>query len=119
MNREPGSGSRALLDKLLAEAGDGRRPSCRAMIALPSDIWPAAYAVSPGEADACIATRSAAQTFGLDFVPLHNARYDLVMRKRTGDLPVSRRFSTSCSARPCAENWRCWPVTTHRKPARN
>ena len=52
----------------------------------------AAYAVVSGEADACIATRSAAQTFGLDFVPLHNARYDLVMRKRTAELPSVKAF---------------------------
>src|SRR5262249_19742259 len=52
----------------------------------------AAYCVVSGEADACIATKSAAQTFGLDFVPLHSARYDLVMRKRTADLPSVRAF---------------------------
>jgi molybdate-binding protein len=45
-----------------------------------------------GEVDACVATRSAAQTFGLDFVSLHTARYDLVMRKRTGDLPSVKAF---------------------------
>jgi len=53
---------------------------------------PAAYHVLTGEADACIATRSAAHTFGLDFLPLHSARYDLVMRKRTGDLPSVKAF---------------------------
>ena len=45
-----------------------------------------------GEADARMATRSAAQTFGLDFVALHSARYDLVMRKRTADLPTVKAF---------------------------
>ena len=53
---------------------------------------PAAYKVLTGEADACLATKSAAQTFGLDFIPLHSARYDLVMRKRTGDLPAVKAF---------------------------
>jgi molybdate-binding protein len=28
----------------------------------------------------------------LDFVPLHSARYDLVMRKRIGDLPSVKAF---------------------------
>ena len=40
----------------------------------------------------CLATRSAAQTFGLDFVPLHSERYDLVLRKRTTDLPAVQTF---------------------------
>jgi molybdate-binding protein len=40
----------------------------------------------------CLATRSAAQTFGLDFIPLHSERYDLVMRKRTADLPAAKAF---------------------------
>ena len=34
----------------------------------------------------------AAQTFGLHFVPLHSARYDLVMRKRTAELPTVKAF---------------------------
>ena len=52
----------------------------------------AAYFVVSRDADACLATRSAAQTFGLDFIPLHSARYDLVMRKRTEDLPAVKAF---------------------------
>jgi molybdate-binding protein len=52
----------------------------------------AAYSVVSREADVCLATRSAAQTFGLDFVPLHSERYDLVMRKRTADLPAVKAF---------------------------
>jgi putative molybdopterin biosynthesis protein len=91
VNREPGSGSRALLDKLLDNAK------------IPADAvqgydrvafghLPAAYQVESGEADACVATRSAAQAFGLGFVSLHSARYDLVMRKRTADLPAVKGF---------------------------
>jgi len=91
MNREPGSGSRALLDKLLDKAGlTARRVDGYQRVAFGH--LAAAYSVVSGEADACIATRSAAQTFGMDFVPLHNARYDLVMRKRTADLPAIKAF---------------------------
>jgi len=91
VNREPGSGSRALLDKLLAKADlAGAKVSGYDRVALGH--LPAAYHVLVGDADACIATKSAAQTFGLDFVPLHSARYDLVMRKRTGDLPTAKAF---------------------------
>ena len=52
----------------------------------------AAYCVVSRDADVCLATRSAAQTFGLDFIPLHSERYDLVMRKRTADLPAVKAF---------------------------
>ena len=39
-----------------------------------------------------MATRSAAQTFGLDFIPLHSERYDLVMRTGTTNLPAAKAF---------------------------
>jgi molybdate-binding protein/DNA-binding XRE family transcriptional regulator len=91
VNREPGSGSRALLDKLLAKAGiSSAKVQGYDHVALGH--LPAAYQILAGEADACVATKSAAQTFGLDFIPLHSARYDLVMRKRTGDLPAVKAF---------------------------
>ena len=91
VNRELGSGSRALIDKLLKKAGvTASRVQGYDRVAYGH--LAAAYRVVSGEADACIATRSAAQTFGLDFVPLHSARYDLVMRKRTADLPNVKAF---------------------------
>jgi putative molybdopterin biosynthesis protein len=91
LNRELGSGSRALLDKLLEESG---QPSANVSgyDRFAFGHLAAAYGVMSGDADVCIATRSAAQTFGLDFVPLHQARYDLVMRKRTADLPLVKSF---------------------------
>jgi molybdate-binding protein/DNA-binding XRE family transcriptional regulator len=91
VNREPGSGSRALLDRLLSAAGISSS-GVHGYDRIAFGHLPAAYHILAGEADACIATRSAAQTFGLDFVPLHHARYDLVMRKRTGDLPSVKAF---------------------------
>jgi putative molybdopterin biosynthesis protein len=90
-NREPGSGSRALLDKSLAKAGVAAT-KVQGYNRVAFGHLAAAYCIVAGEADACVATRSAAQTFGLDFVPLHNARYDLVMRKRTADLPAVKAF---------------------------
>jgi putative molybdopterin biosynthesis protein len=87
MNREKGAGSRELLDRELRSAG------------IPADRiegydriayghLPAALAVSLGEADCCIATRSAARAFGLTFVPLATERYDLVMRRQSARLPA-------------------------------
>ena len=91
VNREPGSGSRALLDRLVTKAGisrdhvQGYEREARGHLA-------AAYIVMSGDADVCLATRSAAQTFGLDFVPLHSERYDLVLRKKTAGLPLIQTF---------------------------
>jgi molybdopterin molybdotransferase/putative molybdopterin biosynthesis protein len=91
VNREPGSGSRGLLDQLLARAGmDARKVQGYDQIAYGH--LAAAYCVVSQDADVCLATRSAAQTFGLDFIPLHSERYDLVMRKRTADMPAVKSF---------------------------
>ena len=91
MNRELGSGSRALLDKLLEKAGVAAA-KIQGYERVAFGHLAAAYCVVSREAHACMATRSAAQTFGLDFVPLHSARYDLVMRKATADLPAAKAF---------------------------
>jgi molybdate-binding protein len=91
MNREPGSGSRALLDKLLTKAGvDSAK--VRGYDRVAYGHLAAAYCVVSKEADVCLATRSAARAFGLDFVPLHSERYDLVMRKSTAELPAIQAF---------------------------
>ncbi len=91
MNREPGSGSRGLIDKLLTKAGI---PAAKihGYERIAFGHLAAAYSVHVGDADVCLATRSAAQNFSLDFVPLHSERYDLVMRRRTADLPSVKTF---------------------------
>jgi molybdate-binding protein/DNA-binding XRE family transcriptional regulator len=91
VNREPGSGSRGLLDKLLAKAGI-ENDKVAGYDRIAYGHLAAAYRVVSREADVCLATRSAAKTFGLDFIPLHSERYDLVMRKRTADLPAVKAF---------------------------
>ncbi len=91
VNREMGSGSRALLDKLLHKSGlNSHRVQGYDRVAFGH--LAAAYCVLSGDADACLATRSAAQVFGLDFAPLHSERYDLVMRRRTAELPAVQAF---------------------------
>jgi len=82
INREPGSGSRALLDGLIA----GARMSAKAITGYSTVAFghlSAAHAVLVGQADCCIATKSAAQTFGLDFVPLRSEQYDFVLHRET------------------------------------
>lgn len=91
VNRESGSGSRALLDRLLKGAGlDAARVKGYERVVFGH--LAAAYCVATGEADACLATRSAALTFGLAFVPLRSERYDLVMRRRTAELSSAKAF---------------------------
>lgn len=91
VNREPGSGSRALLDKQLGLAGmESHRIKGYDRVAFGH--LAAAYCVVSRETDVCLATRSAAQTFSLDFIPLHSERYDLVMRKQTAELPAAKAF---------------------------
>jgi molybdate-binding protein/DNA-binding XRE family transcriptional regulator len=82
MNRETGSGSRALLDSLLAKVPMTAR-DIRGYDRTAFGHLSAAHAVLSGEADCCIATRSAAQTFGLDFVPLRSEQYDFVLPRET------------------------------------
>jgi len=91
VNREIGSGSRGLLDQLMGKAGMDAA-TIQGYDRIAHGHLAAAYCVLSRDADVCLATRSAAQTFGLDFVPLHSERYDLVMRKRTADLPAVKAF---------------------------
>ena len=86
INREKGAGSRDLLDQKLRESGIAAS-QVNGYDRIAHGHLPAALAVSLGEADCCIATRSAARAFGLSFVPLATERYDLVMRRQSASLP--------------------------------
>ena len=87
INREKGAGSRELLDQELRRLGVAAQ-NVRGYDRTAAGHLPAALAVSLGEADCCIATRSAAQAFGLDFLPLATERYDLVIRRPHLKLPA-------------------------------
>ncbi|MDP8979464.1 MAG: helix-turn-helix domain-containing protein [Acidobacteriota bacterium] len=87
VNREPGAGSRELLDEKLRQAGISASAVHGYTEVAPGHL-PAALAVSLKEADCCIATRSAARAFGLSFIPLSTERYDLVIRRQYLRLPA-------------------------------
>ena len=87
VNREKGAGSREVLDQHLRAAGIPPE-RVRGYDRMASGHLPAAQAVSQGEADCCIATRSAARAFGLHFIPLSTERYDLVIRRQYAKLPA-------------------------------
>ncbi len=84
--RPQGAGAQLLLLALLARGGLALNTLTIVKPACPTgpDI---AQAVRSGRADCGIATRSVAQTAGLDFVPLVWERFDLVLRQRAYFLP--------------------------------
>jgi putative molybdopterin biosynthesis protein len=87
VNREPGSGSRSLLDSSLKRLGVVSS-KVKGYDQVAHGHLPAAWQVRTGYADGCLATRAAARVFGLDFVPLVSERYDLVIRKQHLALPA-------------------------------
>ncbi len=80
--RQKGAGAQMLLDALLSRLGvaygalDLLQPACLS----GPDL---AAAIREGRADCGIATRAAARSAGLDFVPLTWESFDLLMRQRT------------------------------------
>jgi len=78
VNRNRGSGTRLWVDRYLSQARiDGHViTGFEVEVATHSA---AAARVASGRADAAIGVRAAADQAGLDFVPLFNERYDLVM----------------------------------------
>jgi molybdate-binding protein len=107
INREEGSGARLLLDQRLHAAGvqPGQIQGYDRIVSSHFDV---ARAIAERQADVGIGIRTAAQLFGLDFVPVQTARYDLVVPKtylkshptlaRLFEILVSRPFRTEIEA---------------------
>jgi len=87
LNREEGSGSRALLDEALAEAGvdpsgvEGYATTAQGHLSVADGI-------ASGAADAGVATRAAGISRALDFLPLREEAYELVVPDHFLDLPA-------------------------------
>jgi excisionase family DNA binding protein len=80
--RQSGAGAQMLLDVLLRRAGAGPKDLHR--LDPPCLTGPdLAAAIRTGKADCGIATRAAAKSAGLDFVPLLWENFDLLMRQRS------------------------------------
>ena len=80
VNREEGAGARLLLDQRLRVTGINS-DQVKGYGTIVSSHFEIARAIANGQADVGIGIRSAAQLFGLDFIPLQAARYDLVVPK--------------------------------------
>jgi len=86
MNREPGAGSRVLLDSLLGQQGI-RGEDVHGYGQHACGHLPSAREVQVGKADCCINTSAAARVFGLGFIPLVSKRYDFVVHRKHLELP--------------------------------
>lgn len=80
VNREPGAGSRDLLEQVLAKANLSPQ-SVSGFDRVVRSHQAVAAAVAAGEADAGLSAASVANTYRLGFVPLRQSRYDLVTFK--------------------------------------
>ncbi len=86
VNRESGSGARLMLDSQLQKAHVAPR-AVKGYESIASGHLPAAWQVKNGQADCCLATKTAACVFGLDFIPLESERYDLVIHEQNLNHP--------------------------------
>ncbi len=78
VNREAGAGARLLLDQRLAAVGiqPGKVKGYQREVASHLDV---AHGIANGLVDVGMGVRSAATILGLDFIPLQEERYDLVI----------------------------------------
>lgn len=98
INREPGAGSRHLLDQTLLEAGIPVEAVAGCdRIALSHDG--VAQAILAGEADVGVSAASVASMFKLDFVPLRKSHYDLVTFKSYLEEPPVQQLLGTLSHR--------------------
>jgi putative molybdopterin biosynthesis protein len=86
INRNLGSGTRILLDRLLA----GQRPSGFFQEAKSHNS--VAAAIAQKRADWGIAIRSVAEDAGLEFFPMQDEEYDFIIPKKRLERPAVRQF---------------------------
>lgn len=97
VNRESGSGARALLDARLRRAGIDPVQIAGYDRSVSSHLA-AAQAVAAGLVDAAIGVRSAARAFGLEFIPWQRERFDLVIPQALqNEAPVQALLDTLAS----------------------
>ncbi len=94
VNREEGAGSRQLLERSLQQEGIEFQ-AVKGFEQIVQGHLEVAQAVATGKASAGVSTASVATAFGLEFVPLHCSRYDLVtLKPYLDEAPVQQLLST-------------------------
>ena len=105
VNREDGSGARAVLDQALGELGLKPERIAGYQFEVGGHLEVAA-AIAAGLADVGVTIRLGADAYGLDFLPYRDERYDLVIMEREAEsAPIkamldalnSRRFAREIS----------------------
>jgi putative molybdopterin biosynthesis protein len=91
INREPGSGTRLLLDALLRRSGVDLQEKQEGNSVEYTHSAIAAH-VAAGMADAGFGVQAAASQFGLDFIPLAREQYWLACHQRTLEWPTMQSF---------------------------
>jgi putative molybdopterin biosynthesis protein len=86
VNRNQGSGTRALIDRLL----DGARPAGYAV--QPRNHHAVAAAVVQGRADWGVTLDTIARHAGLGFIPVQHEQYDFVVPAARADRPAIHAF---------------------------
>jgi molybdate-binding protein len=102
VNREPGAGSRTLLDLWLQEAG----VTPTRVNGFPHEVsshLEVAEAVARGQADAGPGIMAVARAWGLDFLPLQEERYDLVIPLEFLNTPAVQAMLDVVVSRPFQE----------------
>ena len=90
VQRQAGSGTRLLVEHLLAEQGLSMDDLRRAVGTHEDSHLAVAAAVAAGEGEVGLGIEAAARQFGLDFVPLVSEAYYLVCLQQTLELPAVR-----------------------------
>ena len=93
VNRALGTGTRVLLDELLAEA-ELSPQSLQGYARCEPSHAAVAHAIQAGQADAGLGLESAARSARLDFVPLAQERYHLVCLKTALETPATQALLT-------------------------
>jgi molybdate-binding protein len=108
VNREPGAGSRTLLDQMLVGAGvpPARVRGYERQVASHFQV---AGTVAAGGADAGIALAAAAEAYGLDFVPLVEVRFDVAIPADHLGHPAVALFLEALQERALREELRALP----------
>jgi putative molybdopterin biosynthesis protein len=89
MNRNQGSGTRALIDRLL----NGAKPAGYAV--QPRNHNAVAAAVVQGRADWGVTLDTIARSAGLGFIPVQHEQYDFVVPKSRADRPGVKAFAAT------------------------
>ena len=102
VNRNQGSGTRALIDRLLG----GAKPAGYAV--QPRNHNAVAAAVVQGRADWGVTLDTIARRAGLGFIPVQHEQYDFVVPKARAERPASPRFEGGSPIPRLAMRSRVW-----------